>query len=224
MLRSTVRMTWVLTALSLLIAWPSAVLADPGVIVPVPIGDTLGETPLHPVPSKMTFEEYEDMHRNVFQGMLYGGIPGGWHFYAGEERTGWILVGTVAAEIGMIIAGASMAEETGEWAASDFQTTDIGNQRYERVPTGSTRVGDEITTQFELRPLSKEFEDNGHGALIGLGVATLLGSYIYDFLHGITVIEQKRQRVRYKYGQGMNAGVTLDPRTGDPRVSVGLRF
>ncbi|MBD90768.1 MAG: hypothetical protein CL940_10550 [Deltaproteobacteria bacterium] len=224
MFRSTRTLASFVAFLSLLIAWAPSVSADPAVIVPVPIGDTLRETPLHPVPSKMSFEEYEDMNRNVFQGMLYGGIPGGWHFYAGEERTGWILVGTVAAGIGMIIAGASMAEETGEWADSDFQTTDIGDQRYERVPTGSTRVGDEVTTQFELRPLSKEFEDNGHGALIGLGVATLLGSYVYDFLHGITVIERKRQRVRYKYGQGMNAGVTLDPRTGDPRVSVGLRF
>ena len=201
-----------------------SVFADGGVIVPIPVGDTLQETPLRPIPGKMTFEEYEDMHRNVFQGMLYGGLPGGWHFYAGEDKTGWILVGTVAAGIGMIIAGATSMEESEEWEDTDFSTTDVGAQRYERIPTSRTQIGDEVTIEYELKPLERKVEDNGAGALIGLGVVAVIGSYAYDFLHGISVIESKRRRVRYKYGQGLNAGVTVDPRTGEPRLSMGLRF
>jgi hypothetical protein len=224
MFRSALTIQSTLLVTILLFVWAPGSLADVGVIVPVPIGDTLQETPLHPVPGKMSFEEYEDMHRNVFQGMLYGGLPGGWHFYAGEDQTGWILVGTIAAGIGMIITGASMAKETGEWADSDYETTEIGDQRFARVPTGSSRVGDEITTSFDLRPLEKKYEDNGSGALLGLGIMAIVGSYAYDFLHGISVIESKRQRVRYKYGQGLNAGVMFDPRTGEPRVSMKLSF
>lgn len=218
------RLASALLAALLCFVWTPGVHADGAILVPIPIGDTLGEKPLSPLSSEMTFEEYQDMHRNIFQGFLYSGIPGGWHFYAGEEKTGWILAGTVVAGIGLIIAGASMAEETGEWASSDYQTTDIGDQRYARMPTSSSRIGDEQTINFELRPLEKEYKENGSGALIGLGLAALVGSYAYDFFHGIHIMETKRQRVRFKYGKKMNAGVTFDPRTGEPRLSMKLSF
>jgi hypothetical protein len=224
MTRPTPRIASALLAALLFFVWTPGAHADGAVIVPVPIGDVLGESPLNPVSSGMTFEEYQDMHRNLFQGFLYSGIPGGWHFYAGEEKTGWILAGTVVAGIGMIIAGASMAEETGEWASSDYETTELAGQRYARIPTTSSLVGDELTTHFELRPLDKKYKENGSGALIGLGVLALVGSYAYDFLHGVSVIQTKRQRVRFKYGKGMQAGVVIDPRTGEPRVSMKLSF
>ena len=218
------RVVSALVAALLCVMWTPGAHADGAILVPIPIGGALGEKPLDPLSSEMTFEEYQDMNRNIFQGFLYSGIPGGWHFYAGEEKTGWIVAGTVAAGISLIIAGASMAEETGEWASSDFETLDIGDQRYARVPTTSSRVGTERTTNFELRPLEKEYKNDDGGALIGLGIAALVGSYAYDFLHGIHMIETKRQRVRYKYGQKMKAGVSFDPRTGDPRLSMKLSF
>ena len=213
----------IVTAL-LLFMWTPSALADGPTIVPVPLGEVLNEMPLTAVPGQMTFEEYEDMHRGLFQGFLYSGIPGGWHFYAGEEKTGWILAGTVVAGIGMIIAGASLHEETDEWSDSDYETIDVAGQRYEQIPKSSRLVGDDLTTNFELRALEKKYEDNGGGLLIGLGAAAIVGSYLYDFLGGVSVIESKRRRVRYKYGKDMNAGVTFDPRTGQPRLSMQLSF
>lgn len=213
-----------LLVLAFLVVWTPGASAEGPVLVPVPMGDVLSEQPLSPVPGKMTFEEYEDMHRGLFQGFLYSGIPGGWHFYAGERKTGWILAGTVVAGIGMVIAGASLSKETDEWSESEFETMDIGEQRYEKVPTGASLVGDELTTNFQLRALERRREDNGAGALVGLGVAAIVGSYLYDALHGVSVIESKRRRVRYKYGQDLSAGVSIDPRSGEPKLSMKLSF
>ena len=117
-----------------------------------------------------------------------------------------------------------MSEETDEWSASDYETTDIAGQRYEQIPTHGTLVGGELTTHFQLRALEKKHENGGGGILVGLGAAAILGSYIYDFLDGVSVIESKRRRVRYKYGRELNAGVTVDPRSGEPRLSMKLSF
>ena len=50
--------------------------------------DPLSETPLYPIPSEMTFEEYEDMNRRLSQAYLWSSIPipGSTHYYAGEKR------------------------------------------------------------------------------------------------------------------------------------------
>ena len=204
--------------------WAPVAHSEPPVIVPVPVSGPLQEAPVHPLSEKMTFEEYEDMNRTLFQGFLYSGIPGGWHFYAGERKTGWILAGTVAAGLGLVIAGASMIEETEDWEESDYGTVDISGQRFERIPVGRTRTGDDVQIEYKLRELNRKREDNGGGALVGLGAAAILGAYIYDFFGGIDVIESKRRKVRYKYGQDLRASVALDPRTGQPRLSMRLSF
>ena len=51
--------------------------------------EILSETPLHPVPEEMTFEEYQDMNRrmSIGVGLAFIPIPGMIHRYAGERAS-----------------------------------------------------------------------------------------------------------------------------------------
>jgi hypothetical protein len=200
--------------------WTTTALAADGVT-----SEPFGETPLHPIPATMTFEEYEDMNRGLLKAMPYFIFPGGIHFYANEDTTGWVLAGTVTAGIVMIIAGAGMMEEGEDFRESDFETVDHGDKRFAKMPKrreeGPTGG---VTTVYELQEVEKEPKAGGGGALIGIGAVAIVGSYIYDIFHGMRTIEEKRNRVRFKYGVQMNAGVTLDPRNGEPRLTMDLRF
>ena len=51
--------------------------------------DILGENPIYPIPSEMTFEEYQDMNRRLGVGLLLAAIPipGTIHSYAGDVKT-----------------------------------------------------------------------------------------------------------------------------------------
>jgi hypothetical protein len=40
--------------------------------------------------------------------------------------------------------------------------------------------------------------------MIGLGVATIVGVYFWDILQGVSLIEEKRNRARYKIAQMLN--------------------
>ena len=51
---------------------------------------------------------------------------------------------------------------------------------------------------------------------------TIAGSMIYDFLHGIQVIETKRDRVRYKYGKRLKLQAAA--RTGTSQRGAELRL
>ncbi len=55
-----------------------------------------------------------------------------------------------------------------------------------------------------------------------LTVALLIGDIAYDFIHGVRVIERKRDRVRYKYGQTLS--LELEPTFNLNNRSVGLKF
>ena len=50
--------------------------------------DPLSETPLYPIPSEMSFEEYKDMNRRLSQALGWSAIPipGITHYYAGEKK------------------------------------------------------------------------------------------------------------------------------------------
>ena len=89
-------------------------------------------------------------------------------------------------------------------------------RRYEKIPV--SLEGE--TPKYRLRELRRD--GGAGGALVALGVITIAGSVIYDFLHGIQVIETKRDRVRFKYGQRLKlqAGV----RTGTPSVALSYAF
>lgn len=186
-------------------------------------GDVLNEAPLIPIPQDMTYEEYRDMNRRISTGLMRSVIPvpGMMHFYAGEPRTGKWLLATGLAGVASIIAGAALWED-GEFADTDFDVLVINpgdgdkERRYEKVPVsleGETRT-------YRLRELQR---DGGAGEpLVALGVLAIAGSMIYDFLHGIQVIEAKRDRVRFKYGKRLK--LQVGARTGTPSVALSYAF
>ena len=184
-------------------------------------GDVLNEAPLVPIPHDMTYEEYQDMNRRISTGLTRSIVPGMLHFYAGEPTTGKWLLATGIAGVASIVAGAVLWErEEGDFLDTDHDVLVIGSgdkeRRYERIPDS---VEGETTT-YELRELQRD--RGAAGALIALGVIAISGSMIYDFVHGIKMIEDKRDRVRFKYGKQLKlqAGV----RKGTPRLSLSYAF
>ena len=165
--------------------------------------DPLSETPLYPIPEEMTFEEYEDMNRRLSQALLWSSIPlpGITHYYAGEKKMAKRLFYVGMGGLACIIGGSlSMSEPI--WPNYDENLHIIHNQgtdnerRYERVPV--SMEGDII--HYDLKEIYKQNDGSG-GGLIALGVAVLIGDFIFDRLKGLHLIEKKRNKVRYKYGQ-----------------------
>ena len=185
-------------------------------------GDVLNEAPLIPIPQDMTYEEYQDMNRRISTGLMRSAIPvpGMMHFCAGEPTTGKWLLATGLAGVASIIAGAALWEE-GEFAETDFDVLVINGgkdkeRRYEKIPV--SLEGE--TPKYRLREIQR---DGGVGGpLVALGVITIAGSMIYDFLHGIEVIETKRDRVRFKYGKRLK--LQAGARTGTPSVALSYAF
>ena len=194
----------------------------PSSIVAQGTGDVLNEAPLIPIPQDMTYEEYQDMNRRISTGLMRSAIPvpGMMHFYAGEPTTGKWLLATGLAGVASIIAGAALWEE-GEFAETDFDVLVINagkdkERRYEKIPV--SLEGE--TPKYRLREIQR---DGGVGGpLVALGVITIAGSMIYDFLHGIEVIETKRDRVRFKYGKQLK--LQAGARTGTPSVALSYAF
>ena len=165
--------------------------------------DPLSETPLYPIPSEMTFEEYEDMNRRLSQALLWSSIPlpGITHYYAGEKKMAKRLFYVGMGGLACIIGGSlSMSEST--WPDYDENLHIIHNEgtdnerRYERVPV--SMEGDII--HYDLKEIFKQSDGSG-GGLVALGVVVLIGDFIFDRLKGLHLIEKKRNKVRYKYGQ-----------------------
>ena len=167
-------------------------------------GDYLNENPIHPIPEEMTFEEYQDMNRRISMGLMLSAIPipGTIHKYAGELETAkklrWIALGGIAS----IAIGLTIATE-GEWEDSPYEIyiLNVGEDneiRYQMIPTGS--IGDDQTYNYvELKKSS-----NKGGGLILLGMGVLIADYLYDYSHGIQIIENKRDKIRYKYGKKLD--------------------
>ena len=205
-----------IVGLALALVLPSSALAQR-------IGDVLNEAPLIPIPQEMTYEEYQDMNRRIYTGLMRSAmpVPGMMHFYAGEPKTGKWLLATGLAGVATIIAGAALWED-GEFAETDFDVLVINagdsgkERRYEKIPV--SLEGE--TPKYRLRELHR---DGGTGGpLVALGVLTIAGSMIYDFLHGIRVIEAKRDRVRFKYGKQLKLQAAA--RTGTPSVVLSYAF
>ncbi len=170
--------------------------------------DPLSETPLYPIPPEMSFEEYQDMNRRLSQAIGWSAIPipGITHYYAGEKKVAkrifYIGLGGIAA----IITGASM---NGDLSWPDTSTSELRNRYaiydidtedeswYRKIPI-SIESGE---TNYRLQQIQKESDDNEGGGLIALGALILIGDFIYDRIWGIKKIEDKRDKVRFKYGQ-----------------------
>ncbi len=182
-------------------------------------GDILNEAPLMPVPEEMTFEEYRDMNRRLTVGLVLAAIPipGVIHFYADEPKTGWRILGTAAGGVLGIAVGALSMEE-GDFPDSDYETVVLNERHYEKIPTGIF-LND---TTYRLNEITREREGAG-GLLVLLGAVVLISDIAYDFIHGIKVIEEKRDRVRYKYGQQISS-IGLEPSFDSEAGAVGVKF
>lgn len=172
-----------------------------------PGGDVLNESPLMPVPADMTFEEYRDMNRRLTVGLALTAIPipGLIHDYAGEKKKAKRIRRVALGSVGLIVAGAFMAgDDKGEWQDTDYNIYVEGEGdselRYEMIPTGM--IGNDVT--YDLKPLNRKRDGGGGGLLIVLGVGLLVADIIYDVYHGIKIIEEKRDAVRFKYGKQLN--------------------
>ena len=168
--------------------------------------EILSETPLYPIPESMTFEEYQDMNRrmSIGVGLAFIPIPGIVHRYAGEKelakKLSYVSIGGLIALIGSM----SGNEEKKEWSDSDYEIL-IMNQgleneiRFEKIPIetiGSDSIKYRLNQVYE-----KVTYSGGSPALVALGFIAIFGSYYYDVFHGLKVIHDKREAVRYKYGK-----------------------
>ena len=192
----------------------------------VPGGDMLTETPLYPVPAEMTFEEYQDMNRRLTIGLALTSIPipGIVHRYAGEKKKARRLFMIGAGGLGLMIAGASMMGEE-KWPKSDYEIFPLNDGkdneiRYEKIPI--KQIGDDIDDiEYKLVPMNKQRDGSG-GGLIILGALVLVGDIFYDWLHGWKMIINKRDAVRYKYGQQLQFSVK--PHVNPLALKAGLNF
>ncbi len=163
--------------------------------------EPLSETPLHPIPSEMTFEEYQDMNRRLSQAYIWSSIPipGITHQYAGEKKKARMLFYIGMGGLACIVAGIVSMDET-SWPKFDenihfIQNQDTNNEKwFEKTPVAME--GNII--HYRLKEIQKEGDGGG---LIILGAGILLVDFIYDRFKGLQLIEEKRDRVRFKYGQ-----------------------
>jgi hypothetical protein len=188
---------------------------------PLSIG-LLNENQIYPIPEEMTFEEYQDMNRRLEVGLLLAAIPipGTIHNYAGEEKIAKKIRWIAAASVASIIMGAFSTNE-GDWEKSEYATTELNDKRYEMIPIGS--MGEDIEYKYvELHKTST----GGANFLIPLGVGVLFVDYLYDYIHGIKIIEKKRDKVRFKYGKKLD--FSFDPiydiNTGMAGINFSYKF
>ena len=168
--------------------------------------EILSETPLYPIPESMTFEEYQDMNRrmSIGVGLAFIPIPAIVHRYAGEKelakKLSYVSIGGLISLIGSM----SGNEEKKEWSDSDYEilimNQDLENEtRFEKIPI-EIIGGDSI--RYRLNQVyEKVTYSGGSPALATLGFIAIFGSYYYDVFHGLKVIHDKREAVRYKYGK-----------------------
>jgi len=189
--------------------------------------DLLNENPIYPIPGEMTFEEYQDMNRRLGVGLLLAAIPipGTIHNYAGEEKIAkkirWVAAGSVLS----VIMGAISTKE-GDWERSPYQISILNEGeenelRYKMIPIGS--VGTDI--EYKYVELYKT-KTSGATFLIPLGISVLIADYLYDYIHGIKTIENKRDKVRFKYGKKIDFSFepTYDINTSMAGVNFSYKF
>ena len=193
-------------------------------------GDLLDETPLHPVPEEMTFEEYQDMNRRLVIGVALAStvpVPGIVHHYAGEKETAKKLFYISAGGFATFIAAAGTSDPVElKWPESDYEIFYLNEgqdneRRFEKIPTGM----DGDSTHYKFNQIYKE-ESGGDGRLFVLGAATILGVSLYDTIHGLIMIHNKREAVRYKFGKQLKLSLrpSVDPFAKKAGIGLQLYF
>ena len=168
--------------------------------------EILSETPLHPIPAEMTFEEYQDMNRRMSLGvgLAFIPIPGIVHRYAGEKKIANKLTYISLGGLASLIVSMSDNIEKKEWRDSDYEVL-IMNQglenetRFEKIPIEMTE-NDSI--RYKLNQVYERVSYSGGSPALGaIGLIAIVGSYYYDVFHGLKTIHDKREQIRYKYGK-----------------------
>ena len=192
-------------------------------------GEILSETPLHPIPEEMTYDEYQDMNRrmNIGIGLAFIPIPGIVHRYAGEKKTAKILSYSTLG--GLLALIASSGKEERKWSESDYEffilNEGLDNEtRYEKIPI-EIAGNDSIT--YKLNQVYKEISHTGGNHYLGLiGFAAIFGSYYYDVFHGLKKIHDKREAVRFKYGKQLKYSFrpSYDPLASKTKLNLDFYF
>ena len=192
------------------------------------IADPLSETPLYPIPKEMSFEEYQDMNRRMSQALLWSSIPipGITHYYAGDVKKAKKLFYIGLGGFVCITVGALSLEDA-EWPENKdnyfIQNMGQENERwFEKIPTSVhiSESGEELI-HYNLKEIQKE--STGGGEILMLtGIAIILGDLVYDRIVGLRLIEQKRDKVRFKYGQNLN--LSFRPRISPIKNGIELSF
>ena len=191
--------------------------------------DPLSETALYPVPKEMSFEEYQDMNRRMSQALLWSSIPvpGITHYYAGDVKKAKKLFYIGAGGLTCIVAGVFSLNEA-KWPEDRenyfIQNSEQDNEKwFEKIPVSVdiSESGEEII-HYRLNEIQKESE--GGGLLIFLGAAIILGDLVYDRIVGLTLIEKKRDKVRYKYGKNLNFSFKTNLHPLKQKIGFGLSF
>ena len=191
--------------------------------------EIMSETPLHPIPEEMTYEEYQDMNRriNIGVGLAFIPIPGIVHRYAGEKSTAkklsYITIG------GLLAFAASSGSEERKWQESDYElfimNEGLDNEiRYEKIPVEIT--GNDSVT-YKLNQVYKRVNRVGGNPLLGLiGIVAVFGSYYYDVFHGLKMIHDKREAVRFKYGKKLQYSVrpSFNPFASKAKLNLDIYF
>ena len=189
----------------------------------------MSETPLHPIPDEMTYEEYRDMNRriNIGVGLAFIPIPGIVHRYAGEKNTAKKLSYITAG--GLLAFAAASGSEERKWPESDYDlfimNEGLDNEiRYEKIPV---EIAENDSVKYALKQLYKRVTHTGGNPLLGLiGIAAVFGSYYYDVFHGLKMIHDKREAVRYKYGKKLQYSVrpSFDPFASKTKLNLDFYF
>ena len=192
------------------------------------IADPLSETPLYPIPKEMSFEEYQDVNRRMSQALLWSSIPipGITHYYAGDIKKAKKLFYIGLGGFVCITVGA-LSLENAEWPENKdnyfIQNMGQENERwFEKIPTSVhiSESGEELI-HYNLKEIQKESAGRG-GFLMLSGIAIILGDLVYDRIVGLRLIEQKRDKVRFKYGQ--NLDFSFHPRISPMKNGIGLNL
>ena len=192
------------------------------------VGDLLNEAPLTKIPEEMTLEEYRDMNRRLTVGLLLSAVPvpGMVHYYAGEKRTQRRILAASALGLGSIVVAIANRGDQ-KFPDSDFGVLVLNagdtekERRYAKIPTEISGAD----TTFRLQELFRKGDGSRAGfALLGLGL--IGGAFVYDVIHGILVIEKKRDLVRYKYGKKLSLILEpgVDVRNKSAGLNLSLRF
>ncbi len=149
------------------------------------------------IDQKMTYEEFELLSQNTrMKDMLYAGVvPGYVHFKANEKKTGYWLLGIRSASY-IALATTYLS---GKHKLLSIDTNDLSDEELDD---------------------KKRYENSFYTAL---SIAT--ATYLYDVIHGDTVLHRKQEKIRYKYAiKAGNHPTSFQGNKSYPSLAISIQF